>query len=41
MSNWEETYDEPNEQSSRQQLIINQLLLEQKQRNDEIGRAHV
>lgn len=38
MSNWEETYDEANEQSSRQQLIINQLLLEQKQRNEALAR---
>lgn len=38
MSSWEDTYDEPNEESSRQQLIINQLLREQQQRNDAFAR---
>jgi hypothetical protein len=38
MSSWEETYDEPNEQSSRQRLIINELLREQQQRNNAFAR---
>ena len=38
MSSWEDTYDEPNDQSSRQKLFINQLLREQKQRNDAFAR---
>lgn len=38
MSNWEDTYDEPNDDSSRRQLVINQLLREQQQRNDAFSR---
>ena len=38
MSSWENTYDEPNEQSSREELIKNQLLRELEQRNDAFSR---
>lgn len=38
MSSWENTYDEPNEPSSRKELIKNQLLREHEQRNDAFSR---
>ena len=38
MSSWENTFEESNHQSSRQQLIINQLLREQERRTEAFSR---